>query len=206
MTKPQAKSTDPGVRPHRIGVRADRAGFSLVELILVMTVMGLLLSIVMPRIDISRFQVDAGVQEVASTVAALRGQAIVRQHDFVLTFDVPQGRYTVLYDANNNGEADEGEQSRIVELPENVTFALGGADALGGMTDAISFTREVESLPALTFHRNGAASEEGGLYITSMRAANSSTNAQDTRVVKVERSTGRVRCFSYRTQAWAEGC
>ena len=86
------------------------------------------------------------------------------------------------------------------------TLAVRGAPAIGGMTDAISFTKMSEGLPALKFHRNGAASEEGILYLTSTRAAASDDIPQDTRALMVERATGRIRCFSYRTLAWVEGC
>ena len=192
--------------PARIVVHPPRAGFSLIELLVVLSITGVLLTIVVPRIDVSRFQLDAAIQEVTSTVAAARGQSVLRQHDFVLTFDEPEDRLYVLYDANNNGETDEGEQRRTVQLSESVKFARGGAPAISGMTDAISFTKVSEELPALTFHRNGSGSEEGILYLTSARAIGTSTYPQDARALRVVRSTGRVRCYSYRTLSWLEGC
>ena len=63
-----------------------------------------------------------------------------------------------------------------------------------------------QALPALTFHRNGAASEEGVIYLTSLRGAAGDDNSQDTRALQIERATGCVRCFTYRTLAWQEGC
>ena len=44
----------------------------------------------------------------------------------------------------------------MVQLSERVKFHRGGADPIMGLTDPISFTKTVESLPAITFHRNGA--------------------------------------------------
>jgi prepilin-type N-terminal cleavage/methylation domain-containing protein len=195
-----------GTRCRRAGTARIRAGFTLVEALWVLVVMGILLTIAMPRIDVARFQVDAGVQEIASHITAYRGQAIVRQHDFVMAFDVAQDRVNVLFDANNNGTADEGEERRVIQLSDYVSFGRGGASALSGMATAVSFTKKFGTLPALTFRRNGAASEEGGVYITSLRSDGNTAFVEDTRALRVERSTGRVQCFSYRTQEWVEGC
>ncbi len=187
---------------------ADRphAGFSLVELLAVMVLMGALMAIAVPRINLGRSQVDSGILQAQLAVAVSRGKAILRQHDLVITFDQVGKRFYVLYDANNNGTTDTGEQRVTVQLSDGVTFGRGGAAALNGVSEAISFTKRSEDLPALKFHRNGAASEEGILYLTSLRAAGGEGYPQEARALVIERSTGRVHCYSYRTLAWKEGC
>ena len=187
-------------------VHRPRAGFSMIELVTILSIVGILLTIVIPRIDVARFQLDVAVQEVGSALAAARGQAILRQHDFVLMFDEVGDKFVLLNDADNDGMIDAGEERRTVQLPERVKFDLGGAAPLMGLTNAIAFTKMAEGLPALTFHRNGAASEEGIIYLTSVRAVGATINSQDTRALRIERATGRVRCFTYRTLAWQEGC
>jgi len=187
-------------------VDRQRAGFTLLELLVVMSVVAILMSIMVSTIDTRRFQLDSATKAVRSALVASRGGALLRQHDVVLTFDVSGDRLYVLDDANNNGSLDSGEQRRMVQLPDEVKFDRGGADAIGGATDAISLTKESDELPALWFHRSGAASEEGTLYLTSARAAGGNLYPQDTRALRVERGTGRVRCLSYRTGTWVEGC
>ncbi len=169
-----------------------------------MAVAGILMLIGIPRIDVARFQLDAAMREIGSAVAVARGRAILRQHDYVLMFD--EDGFVLLEDTNNNGKTDAGEERRAVQLPERVRFDRGGATPILSLTKAISFTKTAEQLPALTFHRKGAASEEGVIYLTSVRAAGADTNSQDTRALQIERATGRVRCFTYRTLAWQEGC
>ena len=181
-----------------------QAGFTLIELLTVLAVAGILMLIGIPRIDVPRFQLDAAMREVGSAVAVARGRAILRQHDYVLMFR--EDGFVLLADANNNGATDQGEERRTVQLPEHVRFDRGGATPILGLIDAISFTKKAERLPALTFHRNGAASEEGVIYLTSGRAAGADTNSRDTRALQIERATGRVRCFTYRTLTWEEGC
>lgn len=192
--------------PGRIFADRPRSGFSLVELVTVMMLLGLLMAIAAPRIDLWRSQVDTGILDFQLAVAASRGKAIVQQHDIVITFDEAARRLYVLQDANNSGQTDTEEERVTVQLGEGVTFGRGGAEALNGATEAISFTKRSDELPALKFHRNGAASEEGTLYLTSLRGAYGGSYPKDSRALVVERSTGRVHCYSYRTLGWTEGC
>ena len=200
---PSRSGTPPGVRKG-VSAPAPQVGFTLLEVLTVMTVAGILMLIMVPRVDVARFQLDTAMREVGSAVAAARGRAILRQHDYVLMFS--ETGFVTLYDVNNNGKTDIGEERRTVQLPERVKFDRGGATPILGLTEGISFTKRAEALPALTFHRNGAASEEGVIYLTSVRAVGGDRNSQDTRALRIERATGRVRCFTYRTLAWQEGC
>ena len=90
--------------PGRVCVHRPIAGFTMVELLIVLSVVGILMTIVLPRIDVARFQLDAAIQEVASAVASARGQSILRQHDYVLMFAEDADRFFVLNDMNNNGQ------------------------------------------------------------------------------------------------------
>jgi len=182
------------------------AGFTLIEILLVLAVVGILVSVAMPRINLDRFRIDSGVHTVASAIAASRSQAILQQHDMVLIFDEANREFRVLTDANNNGVADSGESLRTVDLEDGVTYGRGGAKKLTSDDGNVTFELKIGGLPALRFHRNGSASEEGVIYITSMRAAQGSSFPEDTRALKIERSTGRVTCYTYRTLSWEEGC
>jgi hypothetical protein len=65
----------------------------------------------------------------------------------------------------------------------------------------VTWTETQDGLPALTFRRNGSASEESILYLTSERGA-----VEDTRAIEIERATGRLRCYSYATGTWIQTC
>ena len=182
--------------------RAGQDGFSLAELLLVVVIIGLLAVISLPRIDYTRFRADGGMQAVGTALLASQREAVTRQHDVAVLFDVPRRSLRVLYDANNNRIADPGERLRVVALDDHVVFGRGAASARGFGSAAVGFTRQVGGMPAVVFHRNGSASEAGGLYLTSRRAAGGTAHASDTRAVEIVRATGRPEWFLYDGHQW----
>jgi hypothetical protein len=69
---------------------------------------------------------------------------------------------------------------------------------------AVNFTRTQGLLPIVIFHRDGSASENGGLYVTTV-AGLSLGRPGDVRAIEVSRATGRATWFSYATGAWKDG-
>jgi hypothetical protein len=57
-------------------------------------------------------------------------------------------------------------------------------------------------MPAVVFHRDGSASEAGGFYLTSTRAATSGAHVEDTRAIELERATGRASWYKYGPPLW----
>lgn len=188
-------------------VTNDRGGFSIVELTVIVILVGLMASIAVPRIDRTEFQIRSAIQQVQTTLIAAKHMAVLKQHDVVLAFDTAQARIRVHSDANSNGAVDSGEDVRVFDLPEDIAFGKGSAPAWGTATAAVNFTQAQAGLPSLTFHRNGAASEETRFYVTTYRAALNGGFPEDARAVDIQRATGRVDCRSYdTTDGWREAC
>ncbi|HEX8430952.1 MAG TPA: hypothetical protein VF625_06670, partial [Longimicrobium sp.] len=68
----------------------------------------------------------------------------------------------------------------------------------------VTFTRKQGTLKAVTFRRNGSATEEGGFYITSVRASRETGRARDARSVTIDRPTGRPSWSTYTGAAWTQ--
>jgi len=183
-----------------------QAGFTLIEIVVVVTLLLLLMSIAAPRIDFNRFRLDSALQSIGSAVMASRGEAILRQHDVMLAVDEDANRFRVISDLDNDGVFDSEERERVVDLEEGVTFGRGGADALLGYSAAVSMQYEVDGNPTIIFRRNGSASEEAVIYLTSERGAAGTSFPEDARALLIERATGRVTCYSFRLSEWIEGC
>jgi prepilin-type N-terminal cleavage/methylation domain-containing protein len=180
-------------------------GFTLVELVVVMVLVGIMAGIVIPVLRPEKFRMDGAVVTVATTLMAQQRTAVLRQHDVVLAVDSVERRIRVHNDADNDMEIDTGEQWSVVELGEGVVIGRGGAPARPMSSLDISMTQRQGGLPALTFHRNGSASQEAIIYLTSDRAG-PSTFAREARAIEIERATGRVTCYSYATGTWVKTC
>lgn len=182
--------------------RAAPRGVTLVELMIIMTLMGILAGIAAPFIDVAKYRSRAAVRELGSTLLAAQRLAVTRQHNVIVAFDVPNGRLRLHEDSNNNGLLDDGEAIRFVVLGEGIVFGRGGAPARPMGDGPVTFGGRQNDMPSVTFQRNGAASEAGGFYVTSTRDARTGTFAEDARAVEIERSTGRATWFRYTSSGW----
>ena len=182
-------------------------GFTLIEILIVIVIIGLTAVIALPNVDYAHFRVNSAMRGIGMTWIGTQRFAVTAQHDEVVMFDTVGNVLRVLDDTNDNHVADAGERFRAVSLGESIVFGRGAAPAdpaVGGAT--VTFTKVVNGMPAVTFHRNGAASEYGGFYLTSQRARRSGSKyATDARLVLIERATGRVTWYRYDGSQWAEG-
>lgn len=194
----------PGTGPREACARRLGFGFTLIEMLIVLVVIGLVVGLAAPKIDVTKFRVESAMQGVGMALLAVERQAITQQHDVIVMFDVPNNLIRIHDDANNNGIVDPGERIRGLPLGEGIIFGRAGVTPrpMGG--GSVNFVKVVAGLPAVVFHRDGSASEAGGFYLTSNRAATGGTHLDDTRAVELERATGRAMWFKYGTGGWVQ--
>lgn len=182
-------------------------GFTLVEMLIVITMIGIMTGIALWRVDIARYQVNGDIQAIGTTLIAAQREAIAKQHNVIVVFDSANNRVRVVWDANNSGAFDADEHSRLVFLGDRVRFGMGTAPAMAWGASAIGFTQteSASGLPAVTFYRNGSASEANGAYLTSMRAIGDPKYVNDIRAMRVERATGRAEWWHFDGTTWVRG-
>ena len=181
-------------------------GFTLIEVVLVIVILGILFAFAIPKISVQSFAANGAMQSVGTSLLAAQRLATARQHNLVVGFDTVAGALRILDDSNNNGIADPGEHVRVIALDNNIVFGLGGAPPMGNWTKTVTFTKKtLGSLPAVTFHRDGSASEAGAIYLTTPRAQAGSGYATDTRVIQIDRATARVEWFRASPPNWVRG-
>lgn len=183
-------------------MRGRRSGFTLIELVMVMAMIGIMVAIAAPRIDIAGYRVNSALQVFGTTILTAQRQALTQQHDIIVQFDTASRSLVLHQDRDNDGVVDVGEPTRRVNMGESVVFGLGDAPARGNLSDPITFTRRIDGLRALIFHRDGSASEGGGFYLTTDKAAGASNLPQHSRLVLVERATGRATAYRYLGSSW----
>ena len=185
----------------------QRPAFTLIELLVVIVVIGIVLSIAAWKIDIARYEINGDEEVVGSALIASQRQAIAKQHDVIVVFDQANSVMRIISDDNNNGKADPTEAVRVVQLGERVRYGLGSAPPMSWGSTGISFTFTEGSsgLPAVTFYRNGSASESKGFYLCSTRSLTDPSYANDVRAIHVERATGRAEWWHYDGSTWVRG-
>jgi len=183
-------------------IAPKRSGFTLVELLVVLTMIGIVVTFALPRIDYTRMRVDSGYRQVGIKLLAAQRKAVLQQHAVVVAFDSVGGRLRLHDDRNNNGVIDSGEPIEYVMLEDGLVFGRGSTPA-GPIGDAaITLNRKQGTLPAVTFHRSGSAGEFGGFYLTSGRSRASARYVEDTRAFDIDRATGRVSLLQYAGGRW----
>lgn len=184
----------------------DRArGFSATEVMLVITIMGMMAGIALTRVDLAKMEANSAVQVLSTSMVAAQREAITKQHDMILTFDAAQRTVRMIWDRDSDGNIDGGERIRAIPLDGRIGFGLGGAPARAFGANPINFDRDIGGRPALIFHRNGSASGIGGFYLTSTRAMADPVFAADTRAVEIVRATGRTEWHRWTGSAWKRG-
>lgn len=183
-------------------IPASPRGFTLTETIIVLLLAGFVLAMGMPRLDVFKYRSDAGAVQVRALLMQAQRDAIVRQHDLVVSIDVARGRLILGYDGNNDGQIVSGERIRTQSLPENTRFAPPPQPLPGtGLADhgaiRASELRTISGYPSVVFRRDGSVSTALELYTTSARA-----RATDFRVTTVVEATGRTGYLRFNGSAW----
>lgn len=179
-------------------MRQFRRGFTVVELMIVVAVLGILVAVALPRIDVQRFRVNGAVQAIGTTMLTAQRQAVTEQHDMIVYFDTVGQLLRVHSDRNNNGTIDTGEPMRPVRLGEGIVFGRGGAATMAGAGSGnVNITKALSGFQAVVFHRDGSASEAASFYITTVTASRGTNRPQDARALLVERATGRSQWWRY---------
>ena len=122
-------------------------GFTLAELMIVVSIMGLLLAVSVPGIQqyLRSWRLNGEASSMAMMMRAARSTAVNKNIDVVFVFNQSAGEYYYLEDADGDGTADGNEiQSGVHELSSGVaiesfttpqqwiTFSPRGSTADGG--------------------------------------------------------------------------
>ena len=187
--------------------KSNRSAVTLNELLMVVTIIGVVVGIGVWKIDVARYQINGDQQVVGTALIAAQREAIAKQHNMIVVFDAGNSAMRIVSDSNNNGQADANENVRTITLGDRVRYGLGTATAMSWGSSAISFTtlEGGSGLPCVIFYRNGSASESRGVYLSSTRAQSDPAFVRDIRAIHVERATGRAEWWHYDGSTWVRG-
>ncbi len=98
-------------------LRSRQSGFTLIELVAVLVVIGLFLSLVTPFVmkTLDRIQSDSSVRKVVSMLAATRSRAVAAKSSFVFLGDFDQNQYWVV-------DPKTKKTSEVIQLDRTIQF------------------------------------------------------------------------------------
>lgn len=185
-----------GSKPWRA---SERRGFTLLELVIVLIMVGLVAGMAVPRLNYERYRIDAAMRTVRTVLQGAQRQAIMRQTNVVVAFNAATHVLEIVEDADNDCQYDNGERLITRPLEEGARFDIPavayGSPVSAPVTGPNLCT--IRGLPAVQFLRDGASSSDADIYMTSSRGTQT-----DFRLVRVNMASGRADAFRFNGSTW----
>ncbi len=179
-----------------------RRGFTVIEMVMVCVLIGLVAGIAIPKFDINRYRGDGAARVVRVLLQEAERNAITRQSNVIVSFDLTYNRLRIVQDYNNNGVIDPAiDVVQYRKLPEGAHFATPTWAGINGTTPGAAITgagmQTVSGMNSVIFRRDGSASSDIEMYITNRDGVQT-----DYRGLLVTGSTGRSDWYTWNGQAW----
>lgn len=182
-----------------------RPGFTMIETLLVLAILGVVAAIGLPKLDVYKYRSDATAVMIRSLMMQAQREAIVGQHDLIVSIDTTRHRMILGFDKNNDGSIVTSERIRTQALPDESRFITPtnslntpGLNAFGPIRAEKITT--LSGLPSVIFRRDGSVNTTLELYTTSAR-----NRPKDWRVTTVVQATGRTEYQRWNGSEWVKG-
>jgi Tfp pilus assembly protein FimT len=172
-------------------------GFSLIQMLIVVVMLGILALLSIPKLDFMRYRLNADARNVTMMLAYAQRLAVSLQHNVQVTIDPVNRQIRTHEDKNDDGTYTSDERIRGFTLSDGVVFDRNGAPDLPEPAAS-------NVLTAVTFGRDGSANTAGVIFLNTTRGMAKGTN-EDSRGLEIVRSTGRATWYTYTGGSWRRG-
>jgi Tfp pilus assembly protein FimT len=223
------KSTDEKIDPTTVVTRANEAGRSVIETLMVLTIAAIITSVAVPQMLSARrlLRSSSLAREIASQLRFTRQQAMTQRQ--ATTFQYDNSTKTIkIFDHNNTNNANSGcNMTGLAVLtasgyPNTVCTSLVATIPLATGTSATELTYGIPSgisattlddgntltalsgtgLVNITFQPDGSVQDSVGNYATAtLFFYNSQAPTQTASAISVLGTAGRIKVWRYSTSA-----
>lgn len=180
-----------------------RRGFTLIEALVVITMIGIMSSIVIPHFRVSNItRVRQAARQLAADLELARTRALSTTSKVRVVFDVPAQQYSGYLDADRNGafvqnvtEMNALAAFRTRTLTDGVQIGRGATPDLPGMVGAAAITLPNSRVDFATMGMTDPFGTFGVIYFKSTKDANALA------AVSITAASG-IRVWVYKGGAW----
>ncbi len=184
---------------HRMEV-APR-GFTLIELLLVVAIISIMAGFAIPRLRLATYRADAAGRLTRMMLQSSQRNALTRQSNVIVSFDLVNNRLRMVQDYNNNDTLNTTDRVEYRHLEEGARFATPNWAGVTGAVPSSPVTgvgmTTVSGLKTVVFRRDGSASSDVEVYVTTRDQVK-----EEYRAVVVAASSGRTDLFKWNGSTW----
>ena len=174
----------------------SREGFTLIEILMTMIIMGILMSVAVPNFSKwkEKHEINGQAQKVYFDLMLARTSAVKNNNLVRVTFNTTSHTYTIHDDTNDDGTQDSGEGVKSVALENDINFAYNtGITDIDGNT--ISAPVSFGGSQVVTFDSRGQASASGSVFL--LHTSDIGSTDDRARSISVLQATGAVDYWTY---------
>jgi prepilin-type N-terminal cleavage/methylation domain-containing protein len=189
-------------RMHRSTAVVKR-GFTIIELLMVVAIISIVAAWAVPKFSIARYRADAAGRLVRTLLQSSQRNAITRQSNVIVSFDLTNNRIRSVQDYNNNDTLNTNDRVEFRHLEEGAKFVTPGWAGVNGSVPSAPVTgsalRTVSAMESTIFHRDGSASSDLEVYVTIRDAVR-----VEYRAVTLTASTGKTSMYKWNGTTWIQ--
>ena len=195
----------PFLRSHQTAraVRDRRPGFTLIEVLMVVVLIGIVVGFAVSRVDFRAFRMDANIRFLQNAIIGARQTAITKNVTVQVMFDATEHRVRILQDFDGNGQMDASDSVRYRPLFEGAAFqspptTIDGAAAAYMTGPGVIQPGNALQL-AIRIAPNGSVSGDAVIYVGAADLA-----PNNLRAMTIIGATGRTGFWSRAAGRWLQ--